>query len=299
MHIKTLKYFLTIADTQNLTLAAARLNITQSALSHFINHLESDLGCTLFTRTRHTVILNDNGKLLLKSAVKSTEILDSAFLEMRESAGIPSNTLVLEIYAGSKHLSKIIEQMFLKHAEIQIFATTELSPIHRLVYYGATDLIFYSTIDDSIDDGIILYKEPLVIVCDKNHVLATASSLSLASLKNQQFLLFDCTNDLHKLCKHYCTRMGFEPNILSYSSKIEIMNELIKENRAIALLPKSYEHPDLINIPINDCECYRYIRVKQANNKFHSKIATTLIDACKDYFRNLQNNMQPSAEILE
>ena len=50
MEIRMLKYFLTVAEEQNITQAAKKLHITQPTLSRQIRDFEESLQMTLFVR---------------------------------------------------------------------------------------------------------------------------------------------------------------------------------------------------------------------------------------------------------
>jgi len=63
-----LRYFQEVAHEGNLTRAAARLNLSQSALSTQIRHLEDRLGHALFERTGRTMILTEAGRIALDHA---------------------------------------------------------------------------------------------------------------------------------------------------------------------------------------------------------------------------------------
>ena len=61
-----LRTFRTVAETSSFTRAAARLYVTQSAVSHQIKALEEELGEALFIRTRHGVRLAEAGQAVLE-----------------------------------------------------------------------------------------------------------------------------------------------------------------------------------------------------------------------------------------
>lgn len=65
MELRHLRYFIAVAEGQNVTHAAARLNISQPALSRQIRDLEDILGVSLFTRGANVVHLTDAGKAFL------------------------------------------------------------------------------------------------------------------------------------------------------------------------------------------------------------------------------------------
>ncbi|GAA5494575.1 hypothetical protein Rhal01_00737 [Rubritalea halochordaticola] len=63
--IKQLEYFVQIAKSENISIAASELNITQPALSAALQKIEQDLGIQLFDRSGGRLALNNAGKLLL------------------------------------------------------------------------------------------------------------------------------------------------------------------------------------------------------------------------------------------
>ena len=68
MELRVLKYFLMVAREENITRAAALLNITQPTLSRQMIQLEEELGVKLFDRNRHRILLTDDGMLLKRRA---------------------------------------------------------------------------------------------------------------------------------------------------------------------------------------------------------------------------------------
>ena len=61
MELRTLRYFLTAAEEENITKAADILHITQPSLSRQIMDLERELGTTLMIRGKKGLTLTDDG----------------------------------------------------------------------------------------------------------------------------------------------------------------------------------------------------------------------------------------------
>lgn len=62
-----LRIFYSVAESGSFTRAAARLDITQSAISRQISGLESRMGVPLFHRHVRGLILTEQGELLLRT----------------------------------------------------------------------------------------------------------------------------------------------------------------------------------------------------------------------------------------
>jgi DNA-binding transcriptional LysR family regulator len=79
-----MRSFLAVADSGSVTIAAARLYRTQSAVSLQIKRLEDSLGQPLFARQARGVTLTPRGEQLLPYARRVTALLDEAAIALRE-----------------------------------------------------------------------------------------------------------------------------------------------------------------------------------------------------------------------
>ncbi len=78
MDIRQLKYFIAVAEEQNIGRAAKRLHISQPPLTRQIQSLENDLGVLLFNRTNWGVNLTQAGETFLVHARNITAHIELA-----------------------------------------------------------------------------------------------------------------------------------------------------------------------------------------------------------------------------
>jgi len=100
LDLGTLRSFSTIAESGSMTRAAARLFMTQSAISMQIKRLEASLGLELFDRTAKGMIATSAGEQLLGYATRLLAINDEAIgrltsldYEGQIRLGVPSDVI--------------------------------------------------------------------------------------------------------------------------------------------------------------------------------------------------------------
>ena len=80
VNLELYKIFKIVADEENLTKASEKLHISQPAVTKHIKNLENELNVELFKRSKHGMILNENGKKLYLQIKDSIDILSKADL---------------------------------------------------------------------------------------------------------------------------------------------------------------------------------------------------------------------------
>lgn len=86
MELRHLRYFIAVAETENVTRAASALRVSQPSLSRQIRDLEDELGVELFERGPRTLVLTETGRAFLDEARAVMRRLDRAVEVVRESA---------------------------------------------------------------------------------------------------------------------------------------------------------------------------------------------------------------------
>ena len=82
LDLTALRSFMTVADEGKVTAAAARLNLTQSAVSMQLKRLEESLNQALFDRTGRGIALTADGQLLLGYARRMIALNDEIWSRM-------------------------------------------------------------------------------------------------------------------------------------------------------------------------------------------------------------------------
>ena len=97
MELRSLNYFVRIAELGSITRASAHLQIAQPALTRHVQRLEDELDTVLFTRANRGVRLTEAGQKLLDSAQRILRDIERAGDEIRAHKAHPSGKIILGV----------------------------------------------------------------------------------------------------------------------------------------------------------------------------------------------------------
>jgi LysR family nitrogen assimilation transcriptional regulator len=97
MELRSLHYFVRIAELGSITRASAHLQIAQPALTRHVQRLEEELDATLFTRANRGVRLTEAGHKLLESAQRILRDVERAGDEIRAHKAHPTGKIILGV----------------------------------------------------------------------------------------------------------------------------------------------------------------------------------------------------------
>jgi len=97
MELRSLHYFVRIAELGSITRAASHLHLAQPALTRHMQRLEEELGVALFTRANRGVRLTEAGVKLLDSATRILREVERTGDEIRAQGAHPSGRIVVGV----------------------------------------------------------------------------------------------------------------------------------------------------------------------------------------------------------
>src|SRR5437867_11595942 len=86
VELRHLRYFVAVAELENVSRAALKLHVSQPALSRQIRDLEDEIGFSLLERTAKSVRLTDAGRAFLDNARTLLQSADEAVTKARAVA---------------------------------------------------------------------------------------------------------------------------------------------------------------------------------------------------------------------
>lgn len=129
-----LNAFMTVAEEQSFTRAAAKLGTSQSALSHTIRRLETRLGVRLLTRTTRSLAPTEAGEKLLATLRPALDSIGAELASLGELREKPAGTIRITTseHAANTILWPTLERLLPDYPDIHV----ELS-----IDAGLTDIV--------------------------------------------------------------------------------------------------------------------------------------------------------------
>ncbi len=244
MELRTLRYFVAVAEELHFGRAAQRVNIAQPPLSYQIRKLEEELGAQLFTRTKRRVSLTQRGEFLLQSARLILRQADAAIAGVRAAGVGLVGQLSLGLINAMTFRGDVFNVLreFRKQSPgvaVSLKILTSVEQV-RALKRRAIDIGFLRLpMHDRALRVEPIFREELLVALPRGHRLATARAIAVADLADEPFVMlpgemgFGLFNQVIKLCR----QAGFTPKVAQEASELQTMSGLVAAGFGVCLIP--------------------------------------------------------------
>lgn len=280
MDISTLECFITVARLEHITKAAQQLNMTQPALTRTIHHLEQEVDCPLFDRSKNRIVLNDNGRILLQASEDILSIWNQARADLIRQRQENETRITIAVRSASILLTQPITEFRGLYPQAHFQLDDETLGIFP---EQADFLLRSSSALTPQDDSFLLAEQEMFAVVNSRHRLAGRGGIRLAELAGEDFILLSQRNDSYSIVLEYCAHAGFRPKIMALTEKSLSLYKFLMENAGVSIMPHSELFESLHFLPITDITCRRRIYLIPNERRPQSK----LCQAFWEYIRNI------------
>jgi len=214
MELRHLRYFVAVAETESLTLAAkSRLHTSQPSLSRQIRDLEEEIGAQLMTRTARGIELTPAGRAFLDHARGVLLQVDAA-AEAARRVVHPAKPCFSMGFLTGHELTWMPEALRILRDElpnIDVMISSQSSPLLADgLSKGKIDAAFLRREKGVPGLGFrLLAKEPLMVILPSDHHLAALKVISPRDLVGETFVaVSDTAPVLRKIIDNYLKRSG-------------------------------------------------------------------------------------------
>jgi len=165
-----LSVFLVVAEERSFTRSAAKLGLSQSALSQTINRLEARLGLRLLARTTRSVTPTAAGERILDNLGPAIDSLDETISALKERSQGPSGSIRITTveHAAKTILAPALAEFLLDHPGIEV---------EIIIDYGLTDIVA-ERFDAGVRLGSQVAKDMIAVRLSPDIPMAVAASPS-------------------------------------------------------------------------------------------------------------------------
>jgi DNA-binding transcriptional LysR family regulator len=191
--LRSLRYFVAVAEELHFGRAATRLHISQPSLSVQIRKLEHSLGARLFERTSRHVELTAVGAVLLDEAHRLLVGADRLVEVTREASRGVRGTLVVGFQgnAAAELTPKILTAFQTRHPRVQVeMRSHDFADPYVGLANGSVDVAFVRP-PVLVQDWLsieTLFVEPRLLVTSSESPLAARRQVTLEEVINEAFV---------------------------------------------------------------------------------------------------------------
>ena len=244
MEFRQIRYALAVAKERSFTKAAARLSISQSAVSEQVKLLEGSIGFHLFRRTGRGIEATERGRMFLYEAERVVGDLMNLSDVARRLSGVGVEALIIGIGSGLAPI--LLPRMFPRDA----FPAN----LHLEIKTAPTRVIFDELHDDRLDLGIVaevapdrvpsglagtpLFELDMMLILPPRHKLAAKKgAVDIALLMEEPIIMNELSIGYGQIVSQMFNDLGIRPRIRAVVDNVETIKVMVQTGAGIAVIP--------------------------------------------------------------
>jgi DNA-binding transcriptional LysR family regulator len=242
--LREFEYLVAVAETGTVTAAAARLHVTQSALSQGLIALEKDFGSPLLHRDSRGVVLTAAGRAALPEARLALVAASRARRIARSVTGLDAGSVRVacapSVTIGL--LPAVLRRWHRLHPNIEVELEVHSSPHTAIeaVLSGQVDLVVGAgprTVAGI--EGRVLGTEELVVALSADDPAAGMTLTDLEPFAERRWVLFPAGHPVDQQLSSLAGAAGFTPRVAVRLNEIAAVVALAAAGLGPALVPHS------------------------------------------------------------
>lgn len=245
MDLRSLRYFVQIAELGSITRAASHLGIAQPAVTRQVRGIEDELGTQLLTRLPRGVRLTVAGRQFLDHCRKILRELDRAREELRDRSKVPSGRVILGLSptVGPLLLPGVIERVRRQSPQITLKIVEWFSAqLYDALLTGRVDVAVLTNAPPSRALTLTpLISEPIVVLTPPQ-ARGTRRFYTLPELARTPVVTSEA---IRHIVEEQIGRYGWRLNVEAEIDAIEAIRQLLLRGVGPVIMPVSTFHADI------------------------------------------------------
>ena len=282
-----LRTFITAAELESFSLAADQLFLTQPAVSKRLATLEDELGTSLFDRIGRRVFLTEAGRELLPRAKSILNEIEDSRRLIANLAGTVTGRLSIGTshHIGLHRLPPVLRNYSAQYPDVELdlhFMDSEAAC--RAVLAGELELGIVTLPPEPIDDleTEIIWPDPLSIVINKDHPLATQSKTKLQELANTPAILPAHGTYTRELLEQAFAPKGLTLKTGMTTNYLETIKMMVSVGLGWSVLPETMLSKEIVTLNVNGINISRQLGFVHHPRHTLSNAAKAIIGVLRD-----------------
>ena len=263
MDLRHLRYFAAVAEEGGVTKAAARLNVSQPALSRQIHALQDELGVRLVERVGRGIQLTRQGQDLLTLVRKVMRDME----QIRDRAGAldAGRAGMLRIASTPQTIESVLADsladFLAAHPEVAVrFVEGGGTEMSGFLKRGDADLVVgFLELDQTLELQRF-YRVPFFVAVHLEHGFAGREAVDVRELVNERVMVLRASFASRDLFESACRLARIRPNIYHESGSAHTIIALAAAGHGLAVIPGTVrihrEDVHLIQLCFNESPLY-------------------------------------------
>ena len=300
MDIRQLKAFVAIAESGTFTAGAARVHVTQAAISMQIRQLETETHAQLFIRAPRCVILTEAGEKLLERAYTILREHHAALEELAALTGAHRGRLRIgsaSAMVSADPLPRVLRELRQKHAGVETSVVSGTSEsLVKQVLAGELDAAFVSLpVEARGVQTELLNEDYLVAIASPRHALAKQKIVSAYALAGEKLILGESGGNTRRLIDQFFSQAGVTLKVTMELSRLAAIKRMVEEDMGVGIVPLQSVHDEvakgtLVRWWIEGAQINWQLGVARLIGGYESPIHQTFLQLCREHFAKTATN---------
>lgn len=248
MELRHLRYFVAVAETENVSRAALKLHVSQPALSRQIRDLEDEIGFQLLERTARSVSLTAAGRVFLDEARELLRLAEDA---VKKARAVSLNKKE-ELHVGysptptARILPPTLRAFQLEMPNVRV-RLHDLSNQENLIQLREGRLQIAFIVRPRKADGLRRYRfeevmrDPMRLAVPPKHPFARRGTVPLAEAAREPFLAYNREDypDYHEMLASVFKGANTRLRIVEEHDGVSSLLPALEAGAGLAMMPES------------------------------------------------------------
>src|SRR5947209_3717749 len=250
LNLGRLQILCEVINRGSFSAAADALSYTQSAVSQAIARLEAETGTTLVVRDRRGIRPTAAGSTLVTHAEAIFAQVDAAEADLAAVLGVRAGRLRVASFpsAGGTLMPLAVAAFRRTHPDVALTLAEgepeEIGPRLRAGEFDLALLFEFPGVQPRRERpgaglrSVTLLEDPMDVALPADHPLASTPALTLADLRDQQWVQTSAASPCARHVVRSCLAAGFEPDVAFESDDYDTVQGLVAAGVGVALIPR-------------------------------------------------------------